>query len=61
MSLKIYVSLNNESMRFIHLACRCSSEVGYQHRLQYISLGHGCWNVGTAAHEIGKVSCFTQS
>ena len=28
--------------------------MGYQGRLQYISLGDGCWYVGTAAHEIGK-------
>lgn len=43
---------------YFHVGQGCSSEVGYQRRLQYISLGNGCWSVGTAAHEIGHALGF---
>jgi len=43
---------------YFHIGQGCSSEVGYQGRLQYISLGGGCWYVGTAAHEIGHALGF---
>jgi len=50
-----YIPLKVAQLNVCYVCCRCSSEVGYQGRLQYISLGDGCWYVGTAAHEIGKV------
>lgn len=54
MPLKMRAQDSPSSNVCMYMCCRCSSEVGYQGRLQYISLGDGCWYVGTAAHEIGK-------